>query len=393
MKKIILFSIVMIAQSAVALALDYSELSAKWEAGWYEQIGADVADAAAQKNPDHRALYYKARALLFTKQLEEAQKWAEKAVKAAPDSASYWAQLGAAKAFRIREKPLRGITLGRSCKKDFEKAVQIDPTHLESLWALMRFHMHAPGIVGGNKDKAWELAEAIMALNPAQGHQARGQLYLQLDKSMDQALAENRAAVAVDPANFKICYEIASSLLNGGHSEEALEFFRLGAQCDPDVAAGLVKLAGVHLRLGDLDQARLNYRKALAADPEEISASLGEGEILLATGQYDAAEAHFRAVLADHPDYLPTRYYLAKALNEADRSHEEAAELLNSYLASHLNFFWPSRAKATWQLALAQEKLGDYDGAYESIVLAQDLSWGSDQMNRDADRLEFMAKD
>jgi tetratricopeptide (TPR) repeat protein len=393
MKKTILLSLSFLAQSNFAFAVDFQEIANKWQSGWYEEVGALVADAAAQKNADHRALYYKARALLFTRHLEEAQDWAEKAVKAAPDSSTYWAQLGAAKAFRIQEKPLRGITMARSCKKDFEKAVKLDPTNLESLWALMRFHMHAPGLVGGSKDKAWELADKIMALNPAQGHQALAQLHVHLDEDPIKAQADNRAAVAADPTNAKICFDIGQSLMNRGLSEEALEYYHLGAEREKDTADGLVKLAGAYLRIQDLDRAEDYLKQALIADPNEITASLGLGEILRYRGQVDEAIASFRALLDEHPDFPPVRYHLGQALVQAEQNIPEAVSLLQSYLDTRLNMAWPSRSKANWQLALAQEKMGSYDRAWASITLAKELSWGGDHLDSDMQRLEFMAKD
>ncbi len=393
MKLLLLFTVLFLMPFSPALALDFTEIEAKWQSGWYEEVGALVADAAAEKNADHRALYYKARALLFTRHLEEAQDWAEKAAKAAPDSSTYWAQLGAAKAFRIQEKPMRGITLGRSCKKDFEKAVKLDPTNLESLWALMRFHMHAPGIVGGNKDKAWEMADKIMALNPAQGHQALAQLHVHLDEDPVKAQADNRAAAAADPTNAKICFDIGQSLLNRGLRDEALEFYHLGAEREKDTADGLVKLASAYLRLQEWDRAEDHLRQALIADPGEITASLGLGEILRSRGHADEAIAHFRAILDEHPDFPPTRFHLGQALVQADQDIPEAVSLLQSYLDTQLNIAWPSRSKANWQLALAQEKMGSYDRAWESITLAKELSWGGDHLDSDMQRLEFMAKD
>nr|MEE4268467.1 tetratricopeptide repeat protein [Candidatus Krumholzibacteria bacterium] len=393
MKILSLLTILFLCTISPAQALDFNDIEAKWQSGWYEEVGALVADAAAQKNADHRALYFKARALLFTRHLEEAQDWAEKAAKAAPDSATYWAQLGAAKAFRIQEKPMRGITLGRSCKKDFEKAVKLDPTNLESLWALMRFNMHAPGIVGGNKDKAWEMADKIMALNPAQGHQALAQLHVHLDEDPVKAQADNRAAAAADPTNAKICFDIGQSLLNRGLRDEALEFYHLGAEREKNTAEGLVKLAGAYMRIQDLDRAEDYLRQAQATAPEELSATLWLGEILRYRGHAEEAIAHFRAILNEHPDYVPARFHLGQALVQANRDIPEAAELLQSYLDTQLNMAWPSRSKANWQLALAQEKMGSFDRAWESITLAKELSWGGDHLDSDMQRLEFMAKD
>ena len=363
------------------------------EQGWCEQANQELDRHLAGKNPDHQALFLKAKANLYLGQLEEAQEWGEKAVDAAPDSAEYWAQLGTIKAFRVRRSPMKGITLGRSSRKNYEKALELDPRNLNALQSLMMFRLYAPGIVGGDKDKAREMAEQIMAVNPAQGHVARAQILSRLDHDEEKVRQEMNAAVAANPDDPELCYNLARTLIRQEQGEDALRYYKLGQTRDPDPAHGFDQLGGAYLQLRRFDEAQAIFEEMLAADPASTLAQLGLGRVLMARDKYEEAGTLFRALMASHPEYGPARYHLAFILISMDKEPKQAVTLLREYLDGNLNLYWPSRSLANWQLALALENLDQYDEAWESISLALELSRGNDQMKRDAKRLEFMAKD
>lgn len=393
MKKLVLIILLLAAAGARAEDRPLSDLQTLITDGWAEQATVLLNAQVTGKHPAPTALYLKARAEFSLNHLEEAQDWAEKSVKAAPDSSRFWGQLGNIKAMRVRQSPLKGMTLGRSSRKDIEKAIKLDPRNVEALQSLMYFRLYAPGIVGGDQDKAAEMAEQIAAIDPAQGHLVRAQLYQRQDGNLDRALPEMRAAAAVDSLNPGLCYDLGRSLLAQSHPDEALEFLEEGRRRDPDPTAGLLKLGNAYLRLGLYPEARSAYRQVQTIDPANPAAAVGLAVLLSAQGQPDQALAAFRALDQAHPDYPPARYYLAAALIEQQQDPAQARALLEDYLAGAINQQWPSRALASWKLALALEKLGRYNQAWEAISLALDLSGGNEAMKSDAKRLEFMGKD
>ncbi|WP_113906849.1 hypothetical protein [Aliidiomarina celeris] len=54
--------------------------------------------------------------------------------------------------------------IARSMRKSWEKAVEINPNHEVSVFSLAMFYFAAPGIVGGDKEKAGRLMERLEAL-------------------------------------------------------------------------------------------------------------------------------------------------------------------------------------------------------------------------------------
>lgn len=385
--------LLLIASVSLAESSDLAIVQENVDAGWYEAANTMLDPLVNSKSADPQAYYLKAKVLLFLRELDEAQDWAEKSVKAAPDSSRYWSQLGTIKAFRIRKSPMKGVTLGRSTKKNYEKGVEIDPTNLEALWSLLRFNMYAPGIAGGNKDKARQMAEEILAVDRAQGHLARAEILRRLDDDLEKSRMELAKATAVDPTNANLCYEIGRSLMAEGNPQVALEYYQLGAERDPIPAAGQVRLGKIFLRLGMYPEAEGAFQNA-QSDPEQVlPAEIGVGHILAATGQPEKSLAKFRQLAQAHPDYLPLNYHLAQSILANGGPSEEARDLLQSYLESSLNYFWPSRAQGNWQLALALEDLGEFNLAYEAITYAMENGPEVEAMKRDAKRMEFMAID
>jgi tetratricopeptide (TPR) repeat protein len=393
MRFALLAASVLIALSCPASAASLPDLDQMIEDGHCEQAASLLDPLVDISSPDPRALYLKARAELMIGNLEEAQEWGEKSVQAAPDSAEYWAQLGTIKAFRIRKSPMKGITLGRSSRKDYEKALKLDPRNLNALESMMMFRLYAPGIVGGDKDKARQFAEQILAVDPAQGHMARAHILRWADKDMDRAREEMRLAAEASPGDPRVCYELGRRLLAEGHTQDGLQYYRLGAGRDPDPVKGKLKLGEAYLKNGFSLNCEELALEVLAADPGNPEARVLRARSQLARNQVAEGIAALQEVLAASPDHLPTRYYLGKAYLDGSASYQEAADLLAGYLDGHLNLFWPSRAVANWQLALALEKLQRYDQAWQHMSLALELSSGNDSMKHDAKRLEFMAKD
>nr|MEE4266690.1 tetratricopeptide repeat protein [Candidatus Krumholzibacteria bacterium] len=186
---------------------------------------------------------------------------------------------------------------------------------------------------------------------------------------------------------------LADSLVREEFFREALDYYRLAAERDPDPVAGLVRLGDAYLKQDFVTLARESYLQALDLAPGDPAAEVGLGRTMLAVGQRQEAEEIFNRHALGGDPYPPARYYLARSFVTTERNFDQAEQLLRDYLAGHLNFHWPSRAVANWQLALAQEKTGRYDQAWQTMSLAMSLPLGNDQMKSDAQRMEFMAKD
>lgn len=73
-----------------------------------------------------------------------------------------------------------------------EKTVELQNDHMDALNTLVGFHLVAPGIAGGDKEKALSFANKIKALDEEQGYSQLANVYWQTDRSdlADQMIME-----------------------------------------------------------------------------------------------------------------------------------------------------------------------------------------------------------
>src|SRR5690554_4160393 len=88
-------------------------------------------------------------------QLKEAEKQLKSLRSSYGDTADYHYVKGSLTPFKLAgASVVRAPFIARGMRKDWEKAVEIDPNHELANFSLALFYGAAPGIVGGDKDKA-----------------------------------------------------------------------------------------------------------------------------------------------------------------------------------------------------------------------------------------------
>lgn len=96
------------------------------------------------------------------------------AVAAQPDSSIAHLWLGRALGRKIQKAgPLQAVLMVGDVRREFERAVALDPNNVEARSDLLEFYLGAPRTFGGGIDKAEAQAEAIAKLDPAMGRHAR----------------------------------------------------------------------------------------------------------------------------------------------------------------------------------------------------------------------------
>jgi tetratricopeptide (TPR) repeat protein len=97
----------------------------------------------------------------------------EKAVAENPRSADAHYRLGVAYG-RVAEKAsiFRQPALARHTRDEFERAVRLDPNHLDARFALVEYYTIAPAFLGGSRHKALQQAQQIRARDAGVGDEA-----------------------------------------------------------------------------------------------------------------------------------------------------------------------------------------------------------------------------
>lgn len=266
------------------------------EAGHYQrakvQLDSDSGDA--------RTLWLLSRAETGLGHYEIALKFAERAIALDPDRADYHVALAAA-AGHLAEKASLFKQLGhaRRAKKELDAALALDSENPGALYGSMLYFFAAPSLIGGDKAKAQEAADALTRVHPARGYLAQARL------------AHERK----DPA-----------------AEEA--FYLKSIDADPGYYDTRVALAEFYLTRGKnyRDAAEEQACAALTIDPGRIEAWNALAVAAVANQCWDELILILARAKEQVPDDLAPSFAAASAMAEAGVQLGWAGRLFRAYI-------------------------------------------------------------
>jgi tetratricopeptide (TPR) repeat protein len=229
---------------------------------------------------------------------------------------------------------LKGLGLARRFREEASKAASLDPKDLEAREALMEFYFEAPGIAGGDKKKAWALAEEIGKIDRVRGLLAQATLAGK-EKNAAQQDALYQQALAVAPHEPRVLREAAA--FYSGDTEkkydlaekDALEAIRF----DEDRADSYAVVAMIDAnaeRWKDLDAIIARLEKII---PDDFGVRYQTARILLLSGRdLPRAELYFRKYLtiepeAGEPPWSGAHWRLGQVLEKEGRKTEAITEI------------------------------------------------------------------
>jgi len=166
-----------------------------------EFVAAERLLLAARKNASDRAgaTYYLGRIYLTQGRVKEAVEALEEAIQLNDKAADYHFWLAEALVARIEEVSIFfKLGLAKRMRAAYEKAVDLDPDHLEARISVARYHSEAPAIAGGRTERAAAEMKEIRRRDPALARVTQGLIHEQLGR-LEEALLELEAAVELDP--------------------------------------------------------------------------------------------------------------------------------------------------------------------------------------------------
>lgn len=286
---------------------------------------------------------------------DEAVSWGEKAVALAPASAAAHYQLASAYDLKLQKSSGMGrLGPAKKLKAALEKAVELDPGHLQARTMLFYYCLNAPGIAGGGDDKAKIQADEIAKLEPKAGYRLRAAIF-EKNKKWDEAEKDLRAGLALDPADLNM----------------------------------VASLAGVFQNRNNPAGAETVWTDFLAAHPKNAEALFALGQVRLAMGAFDKAKEDFIAGLGLEGDVMRFRYQLGKLSAVSGLDPEEGLEQLEIYLQSDPKPGNPTWADAHWRMGNIHEKTGNNEAAARSYRKALEID--PDHKNA-KDSLKALAK-
>ncbi|MEJ2110749.1 MAG: hypothetical protein P8Z37_12740, partial [Acidobacteriota bacterium] len=114
------------------------------------------------------ALFWLAKSYLKNREWDNAVDTMRKSVEMEPSNATYHLWLGRCYGARADNRfPLFAYGDAKHLLEEFKLARELAPKDIGIRFDLMEFYAQAPGIAGGDEEKAWAEAEAIAQLDPA----------------------------------------------------------------------------------------------------------------------------------------------------------------------------------------------------------------------------------
>jgi tetratricopeptide (TPR) repeat protein len=276
-------------------------------------------EAILQKDPKNAEAHFHLGRIAFAAQdFDGAAERFNRTIELVPDSSVYHMWVGRAYAQKaIKASNLKRPFIAPTVKREFEKAVALDPKNLDAHFDLARFYVLAPGIMGGSVEKAKAQAAEVKRLDALQGHQCYAMIYEET-KQYDLAEKEYIAALKENPGDRKTAFLVGQHYQNRGRFSEAFEIFEKMARQDPPDRGALYQIGKTAIMSGkNLDRGEECLRLYLQGQPAENEPSLAWahyrlGMLLEQKGDKPRARAEFSETLKLQPDHDQAKKALAK---------------------------------------------------------------------------------
>jgi tetratricopeptide (TPR) repeat protein len=198
---------------------------------------AQLLRQATQQNPRDPEIH-----LLLAKTYYESQQHdaaiasAEQAVSLDPKNSVYHEWLGRVYGEKADHAGMfSALSLAKKARKEFDRAIQLDPKNFSAYQALIEFDCSAPGIAGGGEDKANPEIARLAALDPAEGHYGAGNCRRQ-KKDFAAADLEFDKALELHPKSPELIFDIGDYAMKHNEPDRLLRVAAEGeraARSDP----------------------------------------------------------------------------------------------------------------------------------------------------------------
>jgi tetratricopeptide (TPR) repeat protein len=357
-----LFLSIALATGAAAQTVGMSPADKLLADGHYRR--AEIAIRAALARTPNDAHYLSDLSIVdwAFNRLDSAISNSEKAIAADPRSAEAHAHLAdaiGAKVLVSNASTFEKISLIHRFRKEVDKTLELDPNDVDALQDLAQFYWNAPGMVGGDKNKARQTADRLFAISPFRAASARADFLtedINLPRRNAAVIAVWRTAVSARPEDYEARAALAAACL-----EEPAHF----------------------------GEAETEAKRAITMDPTRISAWSTLATVYARTGRWADLDATLKQARAKVSDDRTPQYRAAVAIltSNAASQFPLAEAMLRDYLTQPPEGQAPSHAGAHWRLGLVLEKQGRKSDAIRELQTAVQMDGSLDVAKKDLKRL------
>jgi tetratricopeptide (TPR) repeat protein len=206
----LLFPIMIWSQS------DFNKAEKLYEAKKYDQA-KPYFELFLKENPNHlKSLEQLGDIAGHKKDWDKAIVYYKKLKQLKPNEANVYYKYGGALGMKAKDSnKFKALGMIGEVKESFEKAIELNPKHIEARWALVMIYIQLPGIVGGSESKAKKYANELLAISPVDGFLSRGHI----DEYFDRYTAAEKNYIKANEigrskATFQALYDLYLKKLN-----------------------------------------------------------------------------------------------------------------------------------------------------------------------------------
>lgn len=148
-----------------------------FEAQKYEQA-LPIFESLLKENPTNlRVLECLGDIAGHNKFWDKAIAYYQKLKELRPYEANYQYKYGGALGMKAKESnKFKALGMIGDVRRSFERAIELNPKHIDARWALVMLYLQLPGIVGGSEAKAIRYSNELLKLSVVDGYLSRGQI-------------------------------------------------------------------------------------------------------------------------------------------------------------------------------------------------------------------------
>jgi tetratricopeptide (TPR) repeat protein len=330
-----------------------NQLDALIEAGHFKQLARSID---ITKSSDAETLYLVSNLKEAFGKTDEAVQYAERAVKADPNRAKYHLQLAGALSDQAEKASLfKKISLAGRIRSELETSIKLEPKNTDCLMGMMMFYQAAPGIAGGSKDKARQMADEIGRIDASKGYLAQASLARQ-NNEKDKLEGLYLNAVKADPKDFEALLALANYYASDAQKK--------------------------------YEQAEAYAKQAIEVDRTRTGPYVVSAQALAFKQNWEKLEALLSdSELANHDDLDPF-YQAGRTLLQLNQELARGERYLRKYLSQDPEGLAPPLSAAHWRLALILEKEGRKQDAIKELEESLRLQPDFENAKKDLKRLK-----
>ncbi len=230
-------------------------------------------------------------------------------------------------------------------------------------------------------------------------HNRRG-IELALKERNDDAIAEFRAAVVLDPDYVEARNNLGMVFKRNGEIDRAIAEFLTSVKLDPEDADSHENLASALFDKGRFEESLIEYRALARINPRRPQAHYNIGFLLVKFGKFEESIGEFREAIRLKPDFVTAHFILGLAyksegwIDKAIAEFQEAIRIKSDHISARRNLVdawnrtrrydeaialsldsierYPKNAWPHWILATTYRRSARFDEALGEIKLARD---------------------